>query len=417
MSAEAWRELALSDLIEKPFAGFWGTDTRGLAASVPARAIRLADASRGGQLDGERLQIRWLTRREAELAKCSPGDLVLVASGMETGSISATPAKELKEPVVVTNFVRRLRPRSGVEPRWLFHALTHPRVKSVALINSGQTSVRNLSKSFYRNLRIPTPCQNEQRRIAEILDALDQHLAVLDRLIAKHIDSHEGRIGHLLSRVTGNSSPLGDFLSDIPRNGFSPKEVDTWTGVQALGLGCLTLHGFEPLQLKNVPSSDPRNRAALLEDGDLLVSRANTIDLVGLPGRYRDVGGRCIYPDLMIRLKSRANVRVDYLEAVIRSSCVRSQIQACAQGTSGSMVKISGRSVSQLRVVVPGLPEQDRILRVMAEGKMRIQAEQQERSKLRLLRKGLMDDLLMGRVRVPVRHDVGGRGSVREAEP
>lgn len=158
---------------------------------------------------------------------------------------------------------------------------------------------------------------------------------------------------------------LVDALADRPHNGFSPIEVEPWTGVVALGLGCLTPDGFQPRQVKNVPANDPRYAGSWLSDGDLLMSRSNTFELVGLVGRYQDVGVPCVYPDLMMRLTPKPSVRPAFLEAVLRSESVRSQINAIAQGTSGSMVKISASSVSNLRVRIPALVEQDRILEIV----------------------------------------------------
>ncbi len=66
-----------------------------------------------------------------------------------------------------------------------------------------------------------------------------------------------------------------------------------------LGLGCLTLSGFQPIQLKNAPKNDANLQRAWLKDGDLLISRSNTRDLVALVGIYREIGIPCIYSDLM----------------------------------------------------------------------------------------------------------------------
>ncbi|MFI6452809.1 restriction endonuclease subunit S [Streptosporangium amethystogenes] len=157
---------------------------------------------------------------------------------------------------------------------------------------------------------------------------------------------------------------LAEHLAEKPRNGYSPKEVDFWTGTLALGLGCLSLTGFSSSHLKNVPAGDRRNDAAILREGDLLISRANTRELVGLVGRYKDVGRPCIYPDLMMRLTPAPTLRPDFLEILLRSRSVRHQIQAMSQGTSESMVKISGAVVMQLKISIPDLTEQQRIVEI-----------------------------------------------------
>jgi type I restriction enzyme S subunit len=132
------------------------------------------------------------------------------------------------------------------------------------------------------------------------------------------------------------------------------------------------------------------------------MSRSNTFDLVGLVGRYSDVGVPCVYPDLMMKLVTNKLVRSEFLELVLRNVDTRQQIKRMSQGTSGSMVKISAGGIVKLLVRIPNLPEQDRLLSIFTAETANIQALEREKAKLRLLKQGLMDDLLTGRVRVPV---------------
>jgi len=138
------------------------------------------------------------------------------------------------------------------------------------------------------------------------------------------------------------------------------------------------------------------------------MSRANTRDLVGHVGRFRDIGIPCIYPDLMMRLTPNDSVRSDFLELVLSSPLVRRQIQARAVGTSASMVKISSAIVIDLEVRLPDLAEQDHILRIVSSADAALGAARHERKKRLALKQGLMEDLLTGRVRVKVGEGVVG---------
>jgi type I restriction enzyme S subunit len=176
---------------------------------------------------------------------------------------------------------------------------------------------------------------------------------------------------------------LGSVLESPPKNGYSPKDVPEWTGLKALGLGCLTPRGFAPNQLKNVPDSAMARRFTLA-DGDLLISRANTRELVGLAGRFTQIGVACIYPDLMMRLRPKAEQCLPgYLEIVLRSASVRRAVQAGARGTSESMVKISASLVEDLRIPLPPLPEQRDIVAAHEAFERRIGALERELAKLR----------------------------------
>ena len=203
---------------------------------------------------------------------------------------------------------------------------------------------------------------------------------------------------------------VGDLLAGPPKNGYSPKQVDEWTGTQMLGLGCLTADGFTPSQLKNAPRSDSSLERALLADGDLLMSRSNTRDRVGYAGRYCDVGTPCIYPDLMMRLRASSAVLPSYLERVLQSPRVRRQVEAAAVGTSGSMVKINRRVVERLETPLPPLPEQRRIAEILDTLDAAIRKTAEVIAKLEQVKQGLLHDLLTrgidenGELRDPERH-------------
>lgn len=168
-----------------------------------------------------------------------------------------------------------------------------------------------------------------------------------------------------------------------------------------LGLGCLTPGGYKPLQLKFAPSSDRKLSSALLSDGDILISRANTIDLVGLVGIYKSIGEKCIYPDLMMRLTSTASIRTEFLEHSLQHQTTRRKITCLSQGTSSSMVKINAGNVKSLLIPCPDIPEQDRIIQQLSSIISNIKSEHEKMIKYQTIKSGLMQDLLSGRVRVP----------------
>lgn len=299
------------------------------------------------------------------------------------------------------------------------------RFAEIVSTRSGFPKINRQELAEYTTARPPLP---EQRRMAEVLDTLDDTILKTEQLIAKLKQMKQGLLHDLLTRGINENGELRDsertpesfsespigrvprdwqfgilehWLAGAPKNGYSPQPVSKWTGRLMLGLGCLTPEGFSPLQLKNAPKFDNRLRVASLRDGDFLLSRSNTRELVGLAGTYSDVGHPCFYPDLMMRLEPLAQrTSSRFMELVLRSEPIRRQIQASASGTSGSMVKISGAIVRRLQVAFPPPAEQGRIMAVHQAASDRIASEMIEHSKLRLLKQGLMDDLLTGRVRV-----------------
>ncbi|MBM7490992.1 restriction endonuclease S subunit [Micromonospora luteifusca] len=365
---------------------FWGGDLPWIsAASLKEFDIHDSDRrlTKSGSLAGTRL--------------VPDGSVLFVVRGMSLKKefrVGVT-----RKRVAFGQDCKAIVPRPGIDARFLALAMKVRTREILSMVDEAGHGTGRLPTDLIAKLEVGIPPFPEQRQIVEVLDSVDARFHLEGQTVAKLRALQEGVVEALLASLVADTLPLGEHLALPPKNGFSPQEADEWTGLQALGLGCLTPNGFQARQLKNVPVLDGRNSGALLADGDLLMSRANTRDLVGLAGVYRDVGTPCIYPDLMMRLVVGRGCRSEYLELVLRSANVRRQIQAYSQGTSESMVKISGSSVRRLLVAIPHLVEQDRILAVVEATKNEIESHLKEQHKLYLLKQGLMEDLLFGRVR------------------
>ncbi|MBU1057603.1 MAG: restriction endonuclease subunit S [Proteobacteria bacterium] len=146
------------------------------------------------------------------------------------------------------------------------------------------------------------------------------------------------------------------------KNGYSPNCPEKSNGNWILSLGNLTENGFDPTQAKPAPIDDARVKDFLLEFGDFLISRSNTLDKVGRTMLFRDEIENCSYPDLLIRFRVDENqVYREYLESYLRSPQVRKYIQSCASGTSNTMVKINKKVVEKIPIILPPYSEQKAI--------------------------------------------------------
>lgn len=155
---------------------------------------------------------------------------------------------------------------------------------------------------------------------------------------------------------------LKKLLTRKIKNGYSPNCPEEPNGRWVLSLGNLTANGFDPSQVKPAPKGDSKVKDFLLESGDFLISRSNTLDKVGRTILFRGEIKNCSYPDLLMRFRvDETQVTNEYLEGYLRSSLVRKYIQGCASGTSHSMVKINKTIVEKIPVVLPPHPEQKAI--------------------------------------------------------
>jgi restriction endonuclease S subunit len=102
---------------------------------------------------------------------------------------------------------------------------------------------------------------------------------------------------------------------------------------------------------------------AALQPGDLLLSRSNTRELVGLPAVFDEDRKDVSYPDTMMRLSfDKGSINNSFMEMCLRSPNIRREVQSYAAGTSSSMKKINGTNLCKVRVPDISLAEQDKIL-------------------------------------------------------
>jgi len=294
------------------------------------------------------------------------------------------------------------------------------------------TTFLELSARDFSSVVVPVPPLPEQRRIAEILDAADEAIRQTERVIAKLKAVKAGLLHDLLTRGLDERGHLRDpharpeQFKDSPL-GRIPKE---WN-VRALrdlvesavdgpfGSNLKTEHyisspGVRVVRLQNIGTgffsdtdkayvSDAHARTLwrhAVVSGDLLIA--------SLGDDNHPIGRACQYPPDIIpgivkadcfRFRLKCHLAVNaYVMYVLNCPLTRGDINALGHGVTRDRVTLT--TVQQIRTRVPPVAEQTRIVSILDTHDTRIRAEEATLAKLRQVKRGLMDDLLTGRVRV-----------------
>lgn len=137
--------------------------------------------------------------------------------------------------------------------------------------------------------------------------------------------------------------------------------------------------------------------------GDLLISRANTFDLIGACGYVeRDYPNRFL-PDKLWRVVLVDGERDEmlWLLQVLNSAAVRAELKARASGTGASMKNISKESFLGIEVLRPPIMEQRAIAAVLSSWDRGIRQTTDLIAAIRHLKQGLLQQLLAGKRRYP----------------
>jgi type I restriction enzyme S subunit len=154
------------------------------------------------------------------------------------------------------------------------------------------------------------------------------------------------------------------FLLSKIEQGWSPSchnyqaEEGEW-GV--LKVGCVNGAKFDPNENKLLPNDlEPKVQYEII-DGDILMSRANTKELLGSAALVINPRKKLILCDKLYRLLAKNTINSKYLVQLLRSSIARFQYERDATGASNSMQNIGQNTIKGLIIPLPSLIQQQEI--------------------------------------------------------
>lgn len=197
---------------------------------------------------------------------------------------------------------------------------------------------------------------------------------------------------------------LGDLIERIEA-GVSVRSFDQPAGPGEKGVlktSALSKGRFEPYANKRIRPDELARAAVSPSSGCTLVSRMNTMNLVGESAFIDKDYPHLFLPDRIWQLHpNRAIVDPYWFGLKVGTPYVRECLRAVASGTSGSMKNISQEAFKRVEVLLPELEQQARFAAVIKglDGRLRV-LDQLLMSK-RALKLGLMRGLITGELRFP----------------
>ena len=289
------------------------------------------------------------------------------------------------------------RPECGISAKWLSYILSsnayRMKLKAVATGTSG--SMKNISKGSLFSLAIPFPNQKEQGTIAEALSDVDALIESLDKLIAKKRDIKQAAMQQLLTgkiRLPGfhedwQDGTLGDGISLISGHHV----IARYCNSRGNGVPYLTGPSDFPNGIIQHTKFTERP-STLCQTGDILVTvkGSGSGKLVISDAIY------CISRQLMAIRVRDWDCRFIFYSLLQNASQIKAASTGLIPGLSRS--DILGQSLP----LPPRPEEQVAIADILCDMEAEITALEQKRDKTRLLKQGMMQVLLTGRIRLPV---------------
>lgn len=161
---------------------------------------------------------------------------------------------------------------------------------------------------------------------------------------------------------------LGD-LELSSEAGWSPKCLDTPRSEDNWGVlkvSAVTWNQYNPMENKELPNSLAPREHLEVQDGDFLISRANTADLVAkaviVPN---DSPTHLMMSDKIIRFRFSDKVSSHYINLFNNSQFARNYYSQVAGGTSSSMKNVSREQIKNLLICLPPVATQTAIIDIV----------------------------------------------------
>ncbi len=281
-----------------------------------------------------------------------PAGSILVPTRMAVGKVAINAVD-----MAINQDLKALKVKAGVDTRYLLNALM-AKAPSLEAQATGAT-VKGITLDVLRSLEIPLPPLEEQKRIAAILDQADdlrrKRQQAIDRL-----NQLGQAIFYEMFGKEGTTVRISEYLDDI-QSGKNLVGVsdDDESGFRVLKISAVSRTGFRPSETKPLPSNYIPPSEHFVSNGDLIFSRANTTELIGIPCIVEGVEPNVALPDKLWRLVA-APQKADrnFLNFALRSPSSRQQIEKMCSGTSGSMQNISMQKFNSILIPKAHLGDQ-----------------------------------------------------------
>ncbi len=236
-----------------------------------------------------------------------------------------------------------IRPGQDLDRNYLAHYLAQPSMVDFAASRASGANLPRLGPAVLTSFPIPLPPLPEQRRIAAILDHADA-LRAMRRQVLSHLDSLTQSIFHDMFGDPDASTENIAFGSVATLSGgrnLVAADSSADSPFRVLKISAVTTGQFKPNESKPLPPEYVPPAGHLVRAGDLLMSRANTTELVGAVAHVGSTPPNLALPDKVWRFDWNVEAEPVFFHALLSTPAIRRRISRLSSGTGGSMKNVS----------------------------------------------------------------------------
>lgn len=252
--------------------------------------------------------------------------------------------------------------KNDIEIEYLYYCLKHYDFKNV-ISGSAQPQI---TRQGMDKIYIMLCSREEQRDIVnklkkteKVIKLRKQELQLLDDLVnARFVEMFGDPIHNPLG---WDMVTFDECLTSIENGKSFVCDSNAREGEHPgiLKLSAATYGVYKPEENKAIIDSNDFVKSAEVHNGDLLFTRKNTPELVGMAAYVEITPNKLMMPDLIFRLNTNSKCNKIYMWKLINHDLYRRQVESAASGSAKSMSNISKERLGRLRLPLPPIKLQN----------------------------------------------------------
>lgn len=299
-------------------------------------------------------------------------------------------------------------------PKWFYYYMNNIDLKKY----NEATGVPSLSVANLNTIKIITPPLKEQEKISEIISTVDSQIDDTEKLIEKFNELKKGLMQKLLTKGIDHSEFKKTELGEIPaswevekisnitnliKSGLSRKLSD-----ENIGIPCLRSNNIKENKLTLddlkywylVDDKGANISDYILDCGDIIMNFINSPSQIGKGCIFNKKNSDCIYSTNLLRIKiNEEKMLTKFFYYYTQTERYKKEIMLITK-PAVNQASFTTTEFKEIKFPVPTIKEQNKIVDILSSVDKNIDEYESKKQKLEELKKGLMQQLLTGKIRV-----------------
>jgi type I restriction enzyme S subunit len=290
--------------------------------------------------------------------------------------------------------LRRIEDTLSID--YSYYLLSSSFIKSQFKSKAAGSTVQNLNIKLVASVMAPLPSFSEQQKIAEILSTLDDKIGLIDEQISETSELKKGLMQRLLSKGIGHSQFKDSPLGEIP---------ESWEVVK-MGKVVMVKVGRDLQEDQYSENKSEKYKFPVYSNTVANNGLYGFYDFVEYEGNSVTVVGRGIGVGTAFARKGTFSAigrllvlfPCETLNNVFLSFYINFSIKFFAENSA--IPQLTGAQIVKYDMKIPPLPEQQKIADILSTVDEKLDVLSEKKGHYQELKKGLMQQLLTGKIRV-----------------